>query len=437
MDVFISYEHQSKPIADNICAVLESKGVRCWYAPRDVYGDYATSIVEAIENCKVFVLILNCSSSNSPHVLNEVEIAYKRILKGELVIVPFKVDEGLLSKAMEYYVKRLHWIDAVSAPQEQAIIQLYEQLVPILGLEQKDDLGDTDISNTNLVRKNNKYYSADDLVEIKRLGLEDELLFEYEKPYYDKLLKGRKNLVALDFSTLNPRSSLKRLNRAEFDKVICMAYDQNVVNEGNDMCANVDRINFFRFDTETDDLDIVLPEVMKKCGVDKLDFVNFQMAFMDLKNPFRVLRKIKKYLAPDGLAYVRDVDDGVVFAFPDENRYFAEIKEFYKLDPLSGSRNSARQVYNTMKKLGAKEINLERCGLSTASMEYDEKRLLFKSWFSFIPNDFKQLLKKEPQNEKYKKIVKWIDENFDELEEEFFSEDFLFNSGYIFYTVKF
>lgn len=243
--------------------------------------------------------------------------------------------------------------------------------------------------------------------------------------------------MALDFSTLNPRSSLKRLNRAEFDKVICMAYDQNVVNEGNDMCANVDRINFFRFDTETDDLDIVLPEVMKKCGVDKLDFVNFQMAFMDLKNPFRVLRKIKKYLAPDGLAYVRDVDDGVVFAFPDENRYFAEIKEFYKLDPLSGSRNSARQVYNTMKKLGAKEINLERCGLSTASMEYDEKRLLFKSWFSFIPNDFKQLLKKEPQNEKYKKIVKWIDENFDELEEEFFSEDFLFNSGYIFYTVKF
>ena len=70
MDVFISYEHQSKSIADNICAVLESKGIRCWYAPRDVYGDYATSIVEAIESCKVFVLILNCDSSNSPHVLN-------------------------------------------------------------------------------------------------------------------------------------------------------------------------------------------------------------------------------------------------------------------------------------------------------------------------------------------------------------------------------
>ena len=134
MDVFISYEHESKSIADNICAVLESKGVRCWYAPRDVYGDYATSIVDAIEHCRVFILVLNHNSSNSPHVLNEVEMAYQRILNGEITIVPFKVDDGILSKAMEYYVKRLHWIDAVSAPLEQAINQLYDQLVPILGI---------------------------------------------------------------------------------------------------------------------------------------------------------------------------------------------------------------------------------------------------------------------------------------------------------------
>jgi hypothetical protein len=164
MDVFISYEHESKSIADNICSVLESKGVRCWYAPRDVYGDYATAIVEAIERCKVFILVLNHNSSESPHVLNEVEMAYKRILNGEITIIPFKVDTGILSKAMEYYVKRLHWIDASCAPLDKAINELYQKLVPILGLEVIQERSGASEHETNLVRKANQYYSAEDIV---------------------------------------------------------------------------------------------------------------------------------------------------------------------------------------------------------------------------------------------------------------------------------
>ena len=35
-DVFISYSHKDKPIAYGICAKLETVGVRCWIAPRDI-----------------------------------------------------------------------------------------------------------------------------------------------------------------------------------------------------------------------------------------------------------------------------------------------------------------------------------------------------------------------------------------------------------------
>lgn len=48
-DVFISYEHGSNPIADNMVSVLESRRIRCWYAPRDVIGDHTTSIVEDLQ----------------------------------------------------------------------------------------------------------------------------------------------------------------------------------------------------------------------------------------------------------------------------------------------------------------------------------------------------------------------------------------------------
>ena len=75
IDVFLSYEHSMKSVVDHICAALEQDGIRCWYAPRDVMGDYATSIMNAIDEARVFVVVLNNAASESVHVLNEVENA--------------------------------------------------------------------------------------------------------------------------------------------------------------------------------------------------------------------------------------------------------------------------------------------------------------------------------------------------------------------------
>lgn len=434
MDVFISYEHESKSIADNIVAVLESKGVRCWYAPRDVYGDYATSIVEAIERCKAFVLILSHKSSESPHVLNEVEMAYQRILQGELVIVPFKVDEGVLSKAMEYYIKRLHWIDAASSTLEQSIVALYEKLAPILGLDKQDD---SERKEDNTRRKNNQYYDAADMVEINRLKNEEELLFEYEKPFYDKLFFGKNDLNVLDFNTLSPKDALLRLNRAEVGKLVCLSYNDGIVQEGKDLTADMPNVTFEKIDYVNDDVETALKSITLNDSVSGFDFVNLSMAIMDFENPFKILKKIKKFMKPGAVMFVRDVDDGVVFAYPDNDNLFSQFKEFYKMDDLSGSRNSGRQIYNILKKLGAKSIRLENCSVNTSNMDYDKRRLLFESWFSFIPNDFSIMAKKNPENKSIAEVNKWLREHYDDLEEAFFNDDFLFNSGYVIYTARF
>ena len=41
-------------IADNLCFKLESNGIKVWYAPRDVVGAYAESIVKAIDSATYF-----------------------------------------------------------------------------------------------------------------------------------------------------------------------------------------------------------------------------------------------------------------------------------------------------------------------------------------------------------------------------------------------
>lgn len=116
IDVFISYHtNSSLHIVEAIVNKLEAGGVRCWYAPRDVVGDYAGRIAEAISECKVFLLILNKSASESPQVLNELNLVTERLANKENVnIMPFHTADKDI-----YYIGRMHWIDAVTLPMYQ------------------------------------------------------------------------------------------------------------------------------------------------------------------------------------------------------------------------------------------------------------------------------------------------------------------------------
>jgi hypothetical protein len=76
-DVFISYASQDAAVANSVVEALESQGIRCWIAPRDVTpGEfYAGVIVHAIDAAKATVLILSQHAAASPHVVREVERA--------------------------------------------------------------------------------------------------------------------------------------------------------------------------------------------------------------------------------------------------------------------------------------------------------------------------------------------------------------------------
>lgn len=82
-DVFISYSAKDKKIAEAVCANLEDKGIKCWIAPRDILsGDrYGQSIIKAINESHLVILIFSSHANDSEHVLAEVDRAYnKRLL---------------------------------------------------------------------------------------------------------------------------------------------------------------------------------------------------------------------------------------------------------------------------------------------------------------------------------------------------------------------
>jgi formylglycine-generating enzyme required for sulfatase activity len=121
-DVFISYPHQDKAIADAACAKLESEGIRCWIAPRDIApsAEWAASIIEAIDQCSLMVLIFSAHANRSKQVHREVQQAFD----GEKPVVPFRIENVNPEKSLRYYMGPVHWLDALTPPLEQHLQKL-------------------------------------------------------------------------------------------------------------------------------------------------------------------------------------------------------------------------------------------------------------------------------------------------------------------------
>jgi hypothetical protein len=113
-DAFISYSHQDKPVADAACTILESSGIRCWVAPRDVPAgsQWAESIVEAIDRCRVTILIFSSRANISNQIHREVEHAVRR---GK-PIFPLRIEDVTPIGSMDYFLGAVHWLDALTPP---------------------------------------------------------------------------------------------------------------------------------------------------------------------------------------------------------------------------------------------------------------------------------------------------------------------------------
>jgi hypothetical protein len=125
-DVFVSFSSKDKDLAASVCATLEKGGIPCWIAPRDAEPgtSYARSIINAIAQSRVFVLIFTHNANDSPHVMTEVEKAFNHPQR--IPIIPLRLEEVQPSEELEYYIHKTHWLDARSRPLDGPLQQLVE-----------------------------------------------------------------------------------------------------------------------------------------------------------------------------------------------------------------------------------------------------------------------------------------------------------------------
>jgi hypothetical protein len=125
MHLFVSHVRQDQGTAESIVAELETRGVPCWIAPRDVRPGrpFDVEISDAIDNCFAMFLVFSDQCNESDYIRREVTVANE----GKKLIIPFRIENAKPRSGLRLRLNDLHWIDAFSN-RDAAIGQLLREI---------------------------------------------------------------------------------------------------------------------------------------------------------------------------------------------------------------------------------------------------------------------------------------------------------------------
>lgn len=107
--VFVSHASKDSKVALRICSALESKGIRCWIASRDINPgeNFGGAIVRAIRAAKVMLLVFSTHANSSDEIKKELVLAGQN----RLAVIPARVEDVLPEDAFAYEFSIRQWID--------------------------------------------------------------------------------------------------------------------------------------------------------------------------------------------------------------------------------------------------------------------------------------------------------------------------------------
>src|ERR1700730_4834289 len=128
--VFISHSSKDRETADMICTHLESAGIKCWIAPRDIEPGttWTKGIMQGLDACRVLILVFSEHANDSDHVQREVAKAFS----SGLAVIPFRIKDVLPNQSLSYFLDTVQWLDASAPPLQKDLGTLSEQVKKVL-----------------------------------------------------------------------------------------------------------------------------------------------------------------------------------------------------------------------------------------------------------------------------------------------------------------
>ena len=175
---------------------------------------------------------------------------------------------------------------------------------------------------------------------------------------------------------------------------------------------------------------------MEENNIDGFDFVNVLAILSFLKKPSHLFKVIKHFCHKGAVIFVRNIDDGLNMAYPDEDEKFAKALSLLQLCKSNGYRFDGRTIFTILQNRGYKNIKLENLAINTVGMTIEEKEAFFVTVFGFAKKGIKEELALNPDSSDLQEKYDWLMDNYDKLEEDFMNPAFFLNFGFLIYTAE-
>lgn len=441
-DIFISYRRNGgSTMAKLLYECLKNMGYNVFLDVDELNaGPFNERLYQVIDDCKDFLIVLPPDSLERCKAENDwLRVEVERALKGNKNIIPITLEGFNWNSVTDDYPES---IKRLSRYNDVQIVMLYfdagiKKILTMLLSQTDKNSVEIPQTETASVRNENRYFTFDDKKELRRLAIQQELIKTFEGDIYTKISERYDELRILDLGSNNGSFIMDRIGKdPKVSKIIGIEYDEQCVAYANKTYGGNGKISFYQSDVESDEFSDKLSYAMQEQNVQSFNFVNISMLLLHLKSPYKLLKAIRKFIAPGGTILIKDIDDGFNIAYPDDDGAFKRVVDICARNKTAGYRYSGRQIYTFLKRSGYRNIKLENLGLSTIGMGYEEREALFDTYFSFIPDDLEISVKNNPDNQQFKADLKWIRGIYDELEERFQDDGFFFSLGTMLYSAE-
>lgn len=267
-----------------------------------------------------------------------------------------------------------------------------------------------------------------EISEIKRLQMQNNLLSSYEMPVLEKIIDGKDNLSVLDIGCNVGSKTVKLFSLDSISCVIGVEYNKDLAIIAREEYGK-GKFSFYHCDVESDVFLRMIHSVMEEKHIDGFDIIYLSLVLMHLSDVKKLLVKLHDILKPDGKLFIIESNDSASSLSGDENGLLDTFLQILKKDKYSGNRDVGENINEILSACGYENICNWYDAICAMQGEVEKKNSIFITFFTYLIEDVLLLLEAEPENEEYKEWAQWLEQNYDKLRNLILQDDSVVSMG--------
>lgn len=441
-EVFISFKNsdfsgrqtRDSEIANMLFDELNARNIATFQSNRSLLSlgqaAYKRAIDDALESTKVLVVISSdIEFLNSEWVKYEWESFHQDILSGmkhDAQIVPYfgnftRQETPRSLRNFETFYIDSHTISDVADFVENILRNMKKSQPPKTEIADDRTLDIKSRISTSKIRQS--LYTSDSDREIDRLMVQCKNTHDCDMAVLTKLVEELDRPIwILDLGCAYNYVGNMRFGNMKNVKVLGIDISDNCLKYAVEH-SDPDKFVFRKLDLEDHMMEDCLRLIMDELGIEHFDIMFGALLLLHIKKPVIVLKRLRKFLAPDGYIVLRGSDDGSVLSINDNGLVDKIIEKCHTTVGFS-DRQNGRKLYYQLESAGYKDIKVETFIKDLSGKDIDERDEIFFERFSYRINNFRKILEADPKNIEKRNDYDFMKYALEELEEVFTHHDF-------------